>query len=169
VKEVCIMQGDYLTIKEFAEKVGLSVQAIYPRLNGDFKPYLKCFKGKKHLNIEALSLFDSNNFKDFKANLKEALNPLESLERPLESDAEKVSSEAIIENFKDALNVFKEQLLEKDEQLAVKDEQIANLHERLREALILNQNNQMLLGMEKENRTGFLQNILSKIFNRKRE
>lgn len=75
--------NEYLTVKEFAAKAGISVQAVYQRLNKDLKPFLKQFKGKKTLNSKGLDLFLSNdNFKaveqDFKENFKDTLKSLNS-------------------------------------------------------------------------------------------
>lgn len=75
--------NEYLTVKEFAGKAGISVQAVYQRLNKDLKPFLKQFKGKKTLNSKGLDFFLSNdNFKaveqDFKENFKDTLKSLNS-------------------------------------------------------------------------------------------
>jgi DNA-binding protein Fis len=58
--------GEYLSIKEFSTSAGVSPQAIYQRLDKDLKPYLKDFKGKKSLNIQALELFSlKDTLKEF--------------------------------------------------------------------------------------------------------
>jgi len=57
------MDQEYLSIKQFAEAAGVSPQAIYQRLDKDFKPYFKVIQGRKSLNREALSLFHGNSFK----------------------------------------------------------------------------------------------------------
>ena len=51
------MNKDFLTIKEFAEAVGVSQQAVYKQLNNKLKPYLKVVDNKKMLNKSALELF----------------------------------------------------------------------------------------------------------------
>ena len=33
--------NDYITVRQFAESVGVSVQRIYQRIDSDLKPYLK--------------------------------------------------------------------------------------------------------------------------------
>lgn len=48
---------EYLSIKEFAELVGVSQQAIYKQLNNKLKPYLKVVDNKKMLNKSAVELF----------------------------------------------------------------------------------------------------------------
>lgn len=76
-----IEKDEYLTVKEFADRAGISVQAVYQRLNKDLKPFLKTFKGKKTLNIKGLGVFiDNKNFKaveqDFKEDFKVTLKSL---------------------------------------------------------------------------------------------
>lgn len=51
--------GQWLTVQEFATAAGVSDKAIYSRLNGDLKPYLKTDKKRKYVNSAAL---DSVNF-----------------------------------------------------------------------------------------------------------
>lgn len=53
----------YISIKDFALKVGVSPQAIYQRLDKDLKQYSSIQNGKKVLSEQALQLF---GFKDFK-------------------------------------------------------------------------------------------------------
>jgi predicted RNase H-like nuclease (RuvC/YqgF family) len=48
------MTTEYLSIKDFAAKVGVSQQAIYKQLNNKLKPYLKVVENKKYLHISAL-------------------------------------------------------------------------------------------------------------------
>lgn len=48
---------NYLTIKEFADFVGISTQAVYQRLDKDLKEYYEVIDGKKYLKKSVLSLF----------------------------------------------------------------------------------------------------------------
>lgn len=57
-------QKEFLTIKEFAEVVGVSSQSVYKRLNSTLKPYLSIKNGKKYLNIKALELYSDTDDKD---------------------------------------------------------------------------------------------------------
>lgn len=52
--------NDYITVRQFAESVGVSVQRIYQRIDSDLKPYLKTIKGQKMLSIEGLQLFNKS-------------------------------------------------------------------------------------------------------------
>lgn len=48
---------ELLTIAEFAEKVGVTPQAIYKRLKADLAPFLVIENGAKLLKVEALELY----------------------------------------------------------------------------------------------------------------
>lgn len=48
------MKTEYLSIKDFAERVGVSQQAIYKQLNNKLKKYIKVVENKKFLHISAL-------------------------------------------------------------------------------------------------------------------
>lgn len=51
---------NYLTIKEFADFVGISTQAVYQRLDKDLKDYYEVIDNKKYLKKSVLSLFRDN-------------------------------------------------------------------------------------------------------------
>lgn len=51
----------YLTVKEVAEQVGISVQAVYKRMDKDFKPYVVEVENKKLLKYEVLKQFGLKN------------------------------------------------------------------------------------------------------------
>jgi len=115
-----VIEKEFLTIKETADSLGISVQAVYQRLDKDFKPYLKVIDGKKQLDIKVLELFNKE---------------------PVSSD--------LTSNFKDILKLLERQLEEKDRQLTVKDRQIDNLNNRLAEAHQMATQAQQLHGAEK--------------------
>ena len=80
-------EKELLTVKEVADYAGVSVQAVYNRLEKDFKPYLKIEKGKKRLNKEVLQLFETEkNSSDFKENFKLILNLLEKQNEQLQRE-----------------------------------------------------------------------------------
>lgn len=80
-------EKELLTVKEVADYAGVSVQAVYNRLEKDFKPYLKIEKGKKRLNKEVLQLFETEkNSSDFKENFKPILNLLEKQNEQLQRE-----------------------------------------------------------------------------------
>lgn len=100
--------SDFLTVKEFAVKANVSVQAIYQRLDRDLKPYLKTFKGKKYLSSEGLQFF----IKDNSTTIKQELN------KDALTEFNESADNSEIELLKDALTAFKEQLKVKDIQIS---------------------------------------------------
>lgn len=48
------MNGQYISVKEFSERAGISVQAVYKQLNKRLKPYLTMVDGIRMLDIRAL-------------------------------------------------------------------------------------------------------------------
>lgn len=109
-----------LSIKEVANLLNISVQAVYQRLEKDFKPYLKNVKGKKRLDSAVLELIPT-----------------------------KETSSTLTSDFKEVLKLLEKQLEEKDRQLAVKDVQIQELNNRLEEAHKMVTQAQQLHGAEK--------------------
>jgi len=127
------MDDQYISVKDFASRAGVSPQAIYQRLDKDLKPFFKVVERQKRLDIKALDVF---------------------VLKQVEQEGDK-QVENILKCFKETLKTLEEQLSVKDKQiesnykqLEVKDNQIADLNERLREAQELNRNNQILLGSE---------------------
>lgn len=49
-----IEQDELLTVQEFAEKAGVSVQAVYKWLNNSLNPYVKLVDGRKMLKLSEL-------------------------------------------------------------------------------------------------------------------
>ena len=138
-------EKDYLTVKEFAKEVNISVQAVYQRLNKDLKEYFKIINGKKMINVLAIELF---SFKE----------------------VEQEFNDSLTNSLKDSLKLMEKQLEEKDNQIKEKDRQISNLDKRLEESQKLNANQQELLRREQEkllmfdnnNKEGLFQRIFKK-------
>ncbi len=99
---------EYVTIKEFSEQVGVSVQAVYQRLNKDLKPFVKVVDGKKMLSIKAKDLYS------IKKDESELLNTLNA-----------------------TLNVLTEQLKEKDKQISELNKRLSEAMELNRNNQIL--------------------------------
>ena len=112
---------EYLSIKEFAQRAGVSTQAIYQRLDKDLKRYCKEVDGRKKLDISALKMFETTIQK------KEVDDGLVSVVKALQSTLEVLTA-----------------------QLEAKDRQIEELNKRLAEANQLNQNNQVLISRQQE-------------------
>jgi len=53
--------SEYISIADFAERAGVSKQAVYKRVEKDLNQYFKLLDGKKFLHTNALTLFNSND------------------------------------------------------------------------------------------------------------
>lgn len=108
------MKDEYISIKEFAERAGVSAQSIYKRLNGLNNPlnqYVKLVDNQKMLNISALKeVYDIE------------------VEQPIQPNHSTHSTHSTLETVNDTLY---DVLLK---QLEAKDNQIKELNERLKEA-----------------------------------
>ncbi len=114
----------YLTVKQFAEKAGVSTQRIYQLLTKSLQPFCKSEGGVKYLSIEGLSVFNKV--------------PLQAVAKDLPSDlqllAKDFKEDETSENelLKETIEALRQQLAVKDEQLAAKDKQIEDLTAILR-------------------------------------
>lgn len=80
-----MLDQQYITVKEFAQRAGVSIQSVYQSLNKRLKPYFKVINGRKMLDIKALGdiygiPYIENNEQgikqDYKGNDKEFINLL---------------------------------------------------------------------------------------------
>lgn len=162
------------SIKEFAEKAGVSQSAIYQQLDGRLKPYVITVKGKKRLDAAALREFyeespqERENFKKFEANSSENSSfssrseaDQNENEKKIQANASQFKSESqvnsseiellrsIVQTIQEQLSVKDQQLAAYEEQLANKDKQIADYSERLKEALELTKGQQYITAADK--------------------
>lgn len=112
--------NDYLTIKEVATALGLSRQAVYNKLDGDFKPFLTVINGKKMLSKAILhgATLSSKLTDDVDNSLYNSVNILQLL-----------SSEN--EHLKGEIDVLREQLITKDKQIDELNARLAEAHQQL--------------------------------------
>ena len=118
------MNNEYISIAEFAKRAGVSVQAIYKRLDKDFQPWLKVESGKKYLNIKALSVFKNEK-------TSTEVESMDALKKALDL-------------MSDQNETLKAELAIKNEQIKSRDSQIEALSERLKESHVLLDHQQKL-------------------------
>ena len=106
------MEQQYLTVKQFAERAGVSTQRIYQLLTKSLQEFTKTEHGKKYIAIEGLRLFEKE--------------PLQNVAKGLQSNLQHFAR-AETEILMETVEVLRRQLAIKDEQLAAKDKQIGNL------------------------------------------
>lgn len=120
------MEENYLSIKEFAGRAGVSPQAVYQRLDKDLQEYFKVIEGKKALNIKALDLF-----------------VVQQAQQSIDQGVDQLVDGDLAITLKETLTILTGQLAEKDKQ-------IAELNDRLKESNELNRNNQILIGRQQD-------------------
>lgn len=154
----------YITIAEYAQRRGVSVAAVYKRLDGTLKKYYKEIDGQKFLSVDVLA---AEGITPVEKGYKPGLNTQEAQDagKPGENTEAPASQEQTPPAVLVALEVLQKQLAEKDQQIsrlqeeaaemrkeaAAKDQFIRDQSSRL--SLLLEQsqelqrNNQILLGL----------------------
>ena len=164
-----------ISISEYAQVRGCSVAAVYKRLDGTLKPFVKVINNKKYLTSDVLDL---EGIQPVEKGLKEGLkgfNPgLKAQEHPgnQEADAREQTPPAPAVGVLEALEALERQLAEKDRQIsrlqeeaaemrqaaAAKDkfiqEQASRLAVLLEQSQELQRNNQILLGLAQGGKPG---------------
>jgi len=110
-------KGEYLNIAEFAERAGVSKQAVYQRLNKGLKEYSRVVDGVKMLDLRALEELYGKE-------------PEQGIEQEIDQES-KVNSQENQGNSKADGQGDQEVMRALLEQLNVKDQQIADLNARL--------------------------------------
>lgn len=132
------MENEYISVKEFAEKAGISVQAVYKRLNNRLKQYVKVVDNQKMLDIRALQ--DIYGIK-----VKQPIQP-----KLTTSSTQNSTSDTLVDTLLMQIEILKNELDVKNEQIREKDNQMAALNARLEESLRLLDQQQQLQAMEKK-------------------
>ena len=137
------MNEKFLTIKEFAEKAGVSVQSIYKRISKKDNPihsYLKEVEGVKMLDSSALDILYTG--KNGPAEEKPGSKGPEVPEN--ERTEEAIHTDILLNILERQLSEQGQQLQEKDRQLREKDSQISSLLARLEDTTrIIDQQQQL--------------------------
>lgn len=102
-----VVESEYLSVKEFAERAGVTVQSVYQRLNKSLKPYLKVENGVKSIDIKALKdLYGKDLEQGFKGDFKDVEQGFKGSEQKENNTSEQV------------IDLLREELKKKDEQIA---------------------------------------------------
>lgn len=122
--------GEYIPVKDFADMVGVTIGAVYKQnKDGSIKEYTQGEKGDLRVNTDSVKLFKPRK---------------SSVVDNTQDDFSGVQSPDLM------YTVLQSTIQELSAQLQVKDKQLAKANERLKEALALNHNNQVLLLDKKE-------------------
>lgn len=145
------MEKNLLTVKEFADLAGVSVQSIYKKLgkaNNPIQRYLKVVDGVKYIERRAYAiLYSSAPAPTAAEEAPPAIVEEQTPSQPGESEAPpppKSSTDRILDILEQQLEEQRRQLQEKDKQIAAQADQINSLLARLEESSqIINQQQQL--------------------------
>ena len=154
---------EYLSIADYAKARGVSVAAVYKRLDGTLKKYVKEIDGQKFLAVEVLA---AEGIKPVEYPLNTGLNSPENGEHPgEESTGKPASQDTTTPAILAALEALERQLSEKDKQISRLQEEAAGLRQEaqakdkfiqeqasrltllLEQSQELQRNNQVLIGL----------------------
>ena len=134
------MRQDYLSVKDFGELAGVSVQSIYAKINNLKHPiqqYLKIIDGKKYISRAAYyDLYGGEYAAEDITELQEDIKQEQQPEQPKEK-----------ESIDRLLDILEMQLEEQRRQLQEKDKQIESLLKRLEETSQLKNQQQQLTAL----------------------
>lgn len=139
------MEKEFYTVKEYAEIKGISVQAVYKKLNGTLKPFVEVVEGRKVLKREVLEEAPSTNSTNVKFNVEQPFSTEGLTSSSLDAEILRINrrNEELIDD-------LRAQLKEKDAQIKEMNEKVVSLFETNQRLLENNQslqlNYQMLLG-----------------------
>ena len=113
---------EYISIAEFAERAGVSKQAVYQRLNKSLKAYVKDVDGKKNINIRALEdLYGKEGCSRIEQDIQGEF-------KGVEQGIDQAKEDQLINKLVETLQ---EELKNKEQQINEKDIQIKELHNLL--------------------------------------
>lgn len=145
-----------LTIRQVADKLNCSPQAIYKKvdnqLNNQLKPFVKeVERGKRFVKV-----IEPEGVEIIKKSMEQPVdNQFNSVEQPVVNQVESdliALLEDNLEVLQCQLDAKDKQLEIKDEQLKAKDEQIKEISSLLKDQQKLNENNQVLLREDQKQR-----------------
>lgn len=159
---------NYISVKEFAERSGVSKQAIYQKLNGSLKPYTRKIKGHTYISVEALKEFydiqgdfnqDNQGIKEDSTKDSQEIQH-DAAEETKSTEPETDVRDEMIQLLKSQIQQMNDQLDRKDQQineqaaqLRSKDNQINKLHELLEHEQQLRMVQEQRLMLEAESST----------------
>ncbi len=132
------MEKKYLTVKEVADKAGVSYQAVYKRLNTTLKKYVVLVEGRKLLRSEVLSEFGHSR----KSTVEEEIEPSSKQNKPSSSFNEEEYKRLNARN-EQMIDELRAQIQEKDEQIKKQSDHIIDLSNKIAELFDNNQKLQL--------------------------
>ena len=125
------------TVREVAEELNISRQAVYNKLTVNFKANFTTYK---KINNKDTLVITKDGVHKLKLDIDKVDNQVDS---QLDNEVDNIIDNQLIDLMSKNIEVLQEQL-------QIKDKQIIELNERLKEAQELNKNNQVLLHRQQD-------------------
>lgn len=119
------MENQYISVKEFAQRAGKSVQAIYKGLNNRLNQYVKLVDNKKMLDIRALQ-------EVYGIEVEQPIQPELTI-----NSTEDSTKDVVIDTLLEQIEILKNELDVKNEQIREKDKQLSDTLKALNQAQYL--------------------------------
>lgn len=120
-----MVENQYISVKEFAERAGKSVQAIYKGLNNRLNQYVKLVDNQKMLNIRALQ-------EVYGIDVEQPIQP-----ELTTNSTEDSTKDIVIDTLLEQIEILKNELDVKNEQIREKDKQLSDTLKALNQAQYL--------------------------------
>lgn len=109
-----MVENQYISVKEFAQRAGKSVQAIYKGLNNRLNQYVKLVDNQKMLDIRALQ-------EVYGIDVEQPIKPELSTDSTEDS-----TNDIVIDTLLEQIEILRNELDVKNEQIKEKDKQISD-------------------------------------------
>lgn len=157
-------EKDFYTVREFADRAGISLQAVYQQINGRLSPYVIIKKGLTMISADALRAFyglEQVEQADSSENQADSRQVSSEFNQVIQGDTSQLNQveqadsreykllEDTISVLKSTVETLQTQLQTKDLQIAEKDKQIKDLSDRLGESMDLLKGQQYIHAADK--------------------
>lgn len=116
------MENQYISVKEFAQRAGVSVQVIYKGLNNRFNQYVKLVDNQKMLDIRALQEI-------YGIEVEQPIQP-----ELTTNSTEDSTKDIVIDTLLEQIEILRNELDVKNEQIREKDKQLSDTLKALNQA-----------------------------------
>lgn len=117
-----MVENQYISVKEFAQRAGKSVQAIYKGLNNRLNQYVKLVDNQKMLDIRALQ-------EVYGIDVEQPIQP-----ELTTNSTEDSTKDIVIDTLLEQIEILKNELDVKNEQIREKDKQLSDTLKALNQA-----------------------------------